>query len=1679
MRSEIRGLCVLWLAAWMLAAVVHGAEPFNVLVPVDWSREPREEQVKALRRLYDEYDIRKFVLISPWAARYFGRGTLSAYEKSGEDLAWAKEAMESRPGAEIGWWIAPSIGSARDFPGQPVMDSDGHCNDGRCPLSDEFATAFCKAVAAGISKARPRVLFFEDDYTLGNQGALNRLRGCFCPLHCAAFAKRVGRTHSPSEIAAFFNAPTDANRPLRQAFAETIRDSLVSLARRVRETIDAVDPTIRVCVCQSLSADWDGDTAEALARAFAGGTRPMLRVYGSEYGNENHVEMLPQRLSHTIWTLEHVSSDVEMIHETDAYPHTRFYQSSLFLLSELSAAVAAGARGSFFYGTQYNDQPLSDTGYFDRLKEYRARLAVVRDLRATMRPSGVRAVFTPAENYLLRAKAPAYFKGMLPTLGNFLGKMGFPLTTSEDAPVAVLHGHTVDVLDDAEIRRLLSGGLLIDGLAARKLAQRGFSDLIGCKVDYAPYDRYYLYEKILPASGCSGAGKKLTNRHYDAAALPGSRPAKADYMQLEPAEGTEVLSALFDYDDKFVMPTVLFARNRIGGRIGVMYQRLSATLPASVYSDRKQELFHRLFDRLAEGRLDVVAPAAPSTWLVAAKNERELLVFAENLAGEPRSDIVLSFGEKWRGGVVSQLAADGSWNDIGTAGEAFRMPEKSLLPMVPAFFKVTLRKEGELASLPGICSPTSVVSVTWGKSCNYVPHSTEPLDWSGSLSVASGRLAYVDHLKYVYYRWTQQIEEPHRIYESAQGGEGDFPLSWTSFSKPGDPLTLEGLRFAVEGSGDAEVRLCFGSGDVRFRMQDLLDREHLRFHVGGKYSGVPVDVFLGPDARPRISRRAYEKSLDDRASAGALVMPDDFTTTAKSYYHSMYGALLPSNSAVSATFDIHNWERRPPGGQCRVRLQLTAVFDYRQFNPDEPVDFEVKIGRTVRKIPYVFTLRASLPKLEDVYLDVPWPELKERGNAVTISHLGGRQALLVHRVYVGAEEPSLRHRLDQLPPLPAQRHFHVGTETDLLTPANGDTDRFLDSMHEEQWGDFVKFRERSAKAPLEMCARWRDKVRRYGFVASLDGNNIKDPSEAQARRDVFASLPPENYIGVHGHEYSNLAYGWGKPDPHREGRTLPECRDSYLMRMKAFDVVGQCVPVQHLDYAAGVKMVMSEIPGSHASLMLAAARGASRAYGGAPWGCHFANHVTRAPLDQDHVRRLFVLSSMSWLDGARIVYDEEVALRYNHDTVYACSDGIPTQYRTIYQDLYHYGNAINLGRESVRTCFLQGNYDFVIGGVQAQPTTVRTKFWGKFGPETAGWDFDTPEDGWKLLDSYLPCVWLYPVLQDPRDIRLFFSGTPRGQVDLTPITAGLDVLSTYSLLVLPGWNTMTDELYGKLKAYVVNGGHLVLSAAQCTRHVTRDFLVAKKGFCLLNDGDLSALCGVRVAEDASVAPVRSVAFGGQTFDFAKDAPAFNVELSGAKPIATDQAGRPFLVENCMGKGRVWTLVAGEYWGHPSFAEFNRAMCERLAEMHLADVELSGDVAEVDWHVYDCEDFRRLVLLNTDWTSSGNVKDVCVRAGGISFPEKVAEGRMRHILVKGSAAVCFDVPSAIVDNLKADETGLSFNVQGCRSVVLAVHAGRPLATPTVVGAAGVMHGSRLHLHMGDTWSSASVRIDFAK
>ena len=677
---------------FMISVAGSGAasagEPFNTLVPVDWTGETYESRIRELRNMHDRYGLRKFVLVGPWNRQYCSGTSLEDWERLGDSIGRARRDLADTD-VEIGWWVVPTISGGLHRPFQRIMDCDGHETYATCPLDRGFVEDFSRKVAACAARARPSVIFFEDDYTLSNHGGMNAMKGCFCPLHLAEYGRLSGRRYEAGEIASMFRNPGPGNEASRRRFAMLSRDSLVGLAKAIRAAIDKVDPSIRVCLCQSGFVDIDGDSTEAVARAFAGGTRPMVRIFGAGYFNENAPASLPVELAHTFWSAQHLGSDIETIHETDPYPHTRFYNSSLYLFSELAAAVMAGVSGTYYYCTQYSDDPMGDDGYARRLMSERRRLETVRDLRAGMRPCGVRAVYTPAEVYMFRETSKSAASGMLPVHAYFLGKMGFPMTTVEDAPVSMLIGNTPAVLSDEEIRKLLAGGMFMDAEAAVILSRRGFSGLMGCAAKEASEDFFFNYEKILPAAGVKTAGKKVYNRRMKSLPYIGWTPKKSVLAELEPAAGAEVWSELYDIDDRPVGPATVFFRNGAGGRVAVISRSLDSKSHPSIYSPRKQALLHNLFERLSgDSPVDVTAPGVPSVWLVAAKNDDSLLFMAENLCGEPRSDIELKFQPKWREGKVFVLLHDGTWRELGRAGTLFSVPEEMLLPLVPQFFKV-------------------------------------------------------------------------------------------------------------------------------------------------------------------------------------------------------------------------------------------------------------------------------------------------------------------------------------------------------------------------------------------------------------------------------------------------------------------------------------------------------------------------------------------------------------------------------------------------------------------------------------------------------------------------------------------------------------------------------------------------------------------------------------------------------------------------------------------------------------------------------------------------------------------------------------------------------------------------------------------------------------------------------
>ena len=644
-------------------------------------------EIEMMRKLRREYGLRRFMLDPPGLRRAMGQWDRASHVRLGEAFKRAKEALAGED-IEICWWDRPALGWSRRFPGQRIMDCDGNVSSALCPLDNEANTPFLEYFKTAGEIGRPDLYILEDDFNLsGHAGLANPHGGCFCPLHLKKFAEKVGRTYTAKEIGGFYDRPTSENEPLRRAFAEVSRDSLVHFAKRIRATLDSFDPEKRIFLFQSAQVDYDGDTTYGNAKALAGKTRPMVRVYGAQYFSENVPRDLPMVTAHMFYSMQHLPDEVEKVYEADAFPHTRFYNSTRFYLSEICAGMMAGAEDLMMFCVRTARDPLVDYAYLDMFKANRARFDAIREFRRRSALVGVRAVGSSEEKSLYRTRETP----MLDECARVLAKFGFPMTTLP-SDASVLFGETAARLSEAELRDVFKGAVIVDSTAALALQARGLGSWLGCKVESAEETLEFSRSRTLPVAGARVTGVNSYDYHVLEPVVPvPGWDMKMNYVRIAPGERSETMIRYENPANEVVAPSFVSTKNPLGGTTGVMSFAVRGNFREWLYCPCLQDVFRNFFDRATGGKLDVVATRTPGTWLSAAVSDdgQELLVMVNNLAGEPRNDIRLEFAERWRGGNVMRLDSDGMWTDVGCATDAF-VPLGGLTyaAMKPEFFRV-------------------------------------------------------------------------------------------------------------------------------------------------------------------------------------------------------------------------------------------------------------------------------------------------------------------------------------------------------------------------------------------------------------------------------------------------------------------------------------------------------------------------------------------------------------------------------------------------------------------------------------------------------------------------------------------------------------------------------------------------------------------------------------------------------------------------------------------------------------------------------------------------------------------------------------------------------------------------------------------------------------------------------
>lgn len=613
----------------------------------------------------------RFALAAPGkGCRSVGYPDDAHFEERARAFLKIKQALAPH-GIECGFWNWVSMKSGPTEGFSRMIRADGSQTPfSSCPLDPAFRQRYARTNALFARIARPAFIILEDDFAIHASASGY---GCFCARHLDAFAARQGRYYSREELVSLFQQKTDASYALLRAWRALHRDALVDFARALREAVDADTPEIPIGYMQAGCADHDGDCTEAVCRALAGPRHvPFSRLYGTYYCGVK-IRTLPSVVFHPLYSRQHIPRPFRYYHESDSYPHTRFFTAAAHMRALLSAVYSYGFDGSTFQTQQLLDQPNEEPAYAAMFARERARFNEAHRIASRCRLKGVELDYDPFWNTADPDASP------VPLWTQCLGLFGIPAVTT-DSDVAFWDACQARHADDETILRRLSRGLFLDGEAAKCLVERGYGEYIGVSLGGdVTKDSLLLYdlgakEVVREAFSSPGRGRNMPAAHMYAT---GNNGKLLRMTVTDPA--CEVLTDLFTYRKEAVCPAMTRFENRLGGRVVVMGMTLKGNDSQALFNHRRQRLIQDMlvwcgdeyaFVKEAAQIFSIMNEAADPE----ADGMHGMLTLI-NLGDDDMDQLLIHLPPEWRAArAFRRMDADGAWQEA-----AFERTEDGIL----------------------------------------------------------------------------------------------------------------------------------------------------------------------------------------------------------------------------------------------------------------------------------------------------------------------------------------------------------------------------------------------------------------------------------------------------------------------------------------------------------------------------------------------------------------------------------------------------------------------------------------------------------------------------------------------------------------------------------------------------------------------------------------------------------------------------------------------------------------------------------------------------------------------------------------------------------------------------------------------------------------------------------------
>lgn len=521
-----------------------------------------------------------------------------------------------------------------------------------------------------------------------------------------------------------------------------------------------------------------------------------------------------------------------------------------------------------------------------------------------------------------------------------------------------------------------------------------------------------------------------------------------------------------------------------------------------------------------------------------------------------------------------------------------------------------------------------------------------------------------------------------------------------------------------------------------------------------------------------------------------------------------------------------------------------------------------------------------------------------------------------------------------------------------------------------------------------------------------------DNGLAQKIEDIAGQYFLGEFMGEAGSDKAAKARGYfveGSEElalqmPPQNYEDMQRPKDDYvafIRRMTDYDramgldktLLVEATALQRYNLEGGVQTPVLEVMPANPETLIAFTRGAAAGYGRKMWGGFIANEWYGGYRHEDALKakRLDIAYKYLYMQGANIVLLESGnnELRsYGYDL--DANSPECRQYRKTVRDFYRF-----IRSDKRPSCGPLAKVGFLHGNLDGFTDFMGSSVWSQFDREE--WGKGAPEYAWRILrEIYRSRDW-YDGANFGADGNDVSAAPAFGTFDVLPTESDAAVLAGYDLLIFAGWNTMTEEIYAKLREYVRGGGHLVLCAAHLGTSAKRsesgrvdkllhggkwrDFLgVEVTGAFRTNDG----VKFVRDSEDGRIlyAGTRNLVcdcnYAGGYASYAR------VRLCGAKAKAVFadsffapadfDAAAPALTEHRFGKGLVSLFTALDYPGENGVYDLYKTVVKEYCTATHRACELKVYASDkVRFSLfYEESGEEKLYLLNTDFSSAACV-----------------------------------------------------------------------------------------------------------